>query len=179
MLRDEILRLENLLSKKEAEQAQANNNKKTRNQPWNTTTKTPGGRQQRPLDSLSKTSEIRAAISTLKSEQRETRKKYKKAIATLDQALEGIYHEYEDKQLLLFSDTPNLPEDVEALLAHPSIWPACEGKTGADFKGCRLCARAGLRHTGKGRAGPENPADFGDCRPISELRDIDAILAFC
>ena len=67
------------------------------------------------------TSEIRAAIATLKSEQRETRKLYKKAIATLDQALAGIYNDYDDKQLRLFDETPNLPEEVEKLLAHPTV----------------------------------------------------------
>ena len=124
MLRDEILRLENLLSKKEAEQAQANNKQKNEEPAMERNDENPpGGEDNGAARLFEQTSEIRAAISTLKSEQRETRKKYKKAIATLDQALEGIYHEYEDKQLLLFSDTPNLPEDVEALLAHPSIWP--------------------------------------------------------
>jgi len=67
------------------------------------------------------TSEIRRAVATLKAEKRETNKRYKKAVATLEQALEGIYVNFEDKQMMLFAEEPELSEDVTQLLDHPSL----------------------------------------------------------
>ena len=52
------------------------------------------------------TSDIRRAQAQLKSEQRETRKRYKKALAVLDSALTSIYDGFEDKQLKLFDEEP-------------------------------------------------------------------------
>ena len=67
------------------------------------------------------TSDIRRAQAQLKSEQRETRKRYKKALAVLDSALTCIYDGFEDKQLKLFDEEPELPEEVTALIDHPSL----------------------------------------------------------
>ena len=113
LLRDELLRLEALYQDKT----------KNTGPPMQDEDKTnpQGGETTGAAILFEQTSEIRAAIATLKSEQRETRKLYKKAIATLDQSLAGIYNDYDDKQMRLFDETPNLPEEVEKLLAHPTV----------------------------------------------------------
>ena len=67
------------------------------------------------------TSDIRRAIGTLRSEQRETRKRYKVAITTLEDALEGIYDSFDDKQMRLFDEEPALGEEVQSLVDHPSL----------------------------------------------------------
>jgi|TARA_R110001592_G_scaffold25171_1_gene96005 hypothetical protein len=67
------------------------------------------------------TSEIRRAIFTLKAEKRETNKRYKKAVTTLEQSLEGIYDNFDDMQMLLFSEEPRLSPEVSELIAHPSL----------------------------------------------------------
>ena len=67
------------------------------------------------------TNDIRQAANSLKSEQRETRKAYKKAIATLERGLEEIYQAFEDKQMLLFEELPALSDEVAKLIDHPSI----------------------------------------------------------
>lgn len=113
LLRDELLRLEALYQDKT----------KNTGPPMEDQEKTnpQGGETTGAAILFEQTSEIRAAISTLKSEQRETRKLYKKAIATLDQALASIYNDYDDKQLRLFDETPSLPDEVEKLLDHPTV----------------------------------------------------------
>ena len=67
------------------------------------------------------TSDIRRAIALLRSEQRETRKRYKKAITTLELAQDGIYDSFEDKQLRLFDEEPELSDEVTGLIEHPSL----------------------------------------------------------
>ena len=67
------------------------------------------------------TSSIRSAIQTLESEQRETRKRYKKALKTLREGLDNIYFAYEDKQMLLFEEEPSLSPEVAELITHPSL----------------------------------------------------------
>lgn len=67
------------------------------------------------------TSSIRSAIQTLESEQRETRKRYKKALKTLREGLDNIYFSYEDKQMLLFEEKPELSPEVAELILHPSL----------------------------------------------------------
>jgi len=115
LLRDELLRLEALLKDK---------TKKTKGpiMDQGKIIKDPGGDNSNPAALLfEQTNDIRQAINTLKSEQRETRKAYKKAIATLDRGLEEIYQSFEDKQMLLFDEMPALSEEVEALIEHPSV----------------------------------------------------------
>ena len=68
------------------------------------------------------TSEIRGAIEALKSEQKETRKLYKKAIGNLERALNQIYMDYDDKQMSLFATEPTLPEEVQQLINTPSVF---------------------------------------------------------
>lgn len=118
LLRDELLRLEALYQEKKNETPKPKN---TGPAMETETQNTPPGGDSGAVVLFEQTSEIRAAIATLKSEQRETRKLYKKAIATLDQALASIYNDYDDKQLRLFDETPNLPEEVEKLIAHPTV----------------------------------------------------------
>ena len=68
------------------------------------------------------TNDIRRAISTIKAEKRETNKRYKKATTTLEESLESIYDDYEDKQMLLFSENPpTLHPEVVKLIAPPSL----------------------------------------------------------
>ena len=67
------------------------------------------------------TSDIRRAVASLRSEQRETRKRYKKAVTTLELALEGIYDSFEDKQMRLFDEEPQLSDEVQGLIEHPSL----------------------------------------------------------
>ena len=117
MLRDELSRLEVLMDLKTKDQNE--NQKKEDPLMDDNIEKTPGGGSAALL--FEQTNDIRQAANSLKSEQRETRKAYKKAIATLELALEEIYQGFEDKQMLLFNEMPALAEEVKRLIEHPSI----------------------------------------------------------
>lgn len=118
MLRDEISRLEILLNLKIKDQ---NENQKKEGLPMEHKKNNDPGEANSAALLFEQTNDIRQAINTLKSEQRETRKAYKKAIATLELALEEIYQGFEDKQMLLFNEMPALAEEVKRLIEHPSI----------------------------------------------------------